>query len=90
MWGWAGFKDRDITWRHMANQVSCYEIGAEPGTAFDYNDWQMVGLKSLFDMEKWGSLTVGLNSSSCKKAFASIGAVLPDAHAQGVGPRARP
>ena len=49
----SGFKDRDITWRHMANQVSCYEIGAKPGTAFDYNDWQMVGLKSLFDMEKW-------------------------------------
>ncbi len=47
-WGWcgAGFKDRDITWRHMANQVSCYEIGAKPGTAFDYNDWQMVGLKA--------------------------------------------
>ena len=41
-----GFKDRNITWRHMANQVSCYEIGAKPGTAFDYNDWQMVGLKA--------------------------------------------
>ena len=33
----------------MANQVSCYEIGAKPGTAFDYNDWQMVGLKAFFD-----------------------------------------
>ena len=37
-----GYKDRNITWRHMANQISCYEIEALPGTAFDYNDWQMV------------------------------------------------
>jgi beta-galactosidase len=36
-----GYKDRNITWRHMANQISCYEIEALPGTAFDYNDWQM-------------------------------------------------
>ena len=36
-----GYKDRNITWRHMANQISCYEIEALPGTAFNYNDWQM-------------------------------------------------
>ena len=35
-----GYKDRNITWRHMANQISCYEIKALPGTAFDYNDWR--------------------------------------------------
>ncbi len=36
-----GFKDRRITWRHMANQISCYGVTEEPGTAYDYNDWQM-------------------------------------------------
>ncbi|KPK70832.1 MAG: hypothetical protein AMJ84_07260 [Acidithiobacillales bacterium SM23_46] len=36
-----GYKDRDITWRHMANQVSCYGLGEKPGTAYCYNDWQM-------------------------------------------------
>ncbi len=36
-----GFKDREITWRHLANQTSCYGVTEEPGTAFDYNDWQM-------------------------------------------------
>jgi len=35
------FKDRNITWRHLANQTSCYGVREEPGTAFDYNDWQM-------------------------------------------------
>ncbi len=36
-----GYKDRKITWRHLANQTSCYGVEEEPGTAFDYNDWQM-------------------------------------------------
>ncbi|UCG57100.1 MAG: serine hydrolase [Phycisphaerales bacterium] len=36
-----GYKDRNITWRHCANQVSCYGLVESPGTAFAYNDWQM-------------------------------------------------
>ncbi len=36
-----GFKDRGITWRHMANQISCYGVSEPPGTAYCYNDWQM-------------------------------------------------
>ncbi|MFQ5808108.1 MAG: serine hydrolase [Armatimonadota bacterium] len=36
-----GHKDRKITWRHLANQTSCYGVADDPGTAFDYNDWQM-------------------------------------------------
>jgi CubicO group peptidase (beta-lactamase class C family) len=39
-------KDARITWRHMANQVSCYGLAEPPGTAFAYNDWQMA---LLFD-----------------------------------------
>lgn len=36
-----GFKDRNITFRHMANQISCYGVREAPGTAFNYNDYQM-------------------------------------------------
>ncbi|MBN1444446.1 MAG: serine hydrolase [Planctomycetes bacterium] len=36
-----GHKDRGITWRHLANQISCYGLAEKPGTAFAYNDWQM-------------------------------------------------
>ena len=36
-----GFKDRAVTWRHLANQVACYGVKENPGTAFDYNDWMM-------------------------------------------------
>ncbi|HGJ64379.1 TPA: hypothetical protein ENS27_03190 [bacterium] len=35
------YKDTKITWRHLANQTSCYGVNENPGTAFDYNDWQM-------------------------------------------------
>jgi hypothetical protein len=34
-------KDVKITLRHLANQVSCYGLMEPPGSAFDYNDWQM-------------------------------------------------
>jgi hypothetical protein len=36
-----GFKDRDITWRHLANQTSCYGVKEKPGAVFNYNDYQM-------------------------------------------------
>ncbi len=36
-----GHKDRLITWRHLANQTSCYGVADQPGSAFCYNDWQM-------------------------------------------------
>ena len=34
-------KDRGITFRHAANQTSCYGVAEAPGTAYNYCDWQM-------------------------------------------------
>lgn len=39
--GGLDYKDRNITFRHMANQISCYGVKEGPGTAYDYNDWQI-------------------------------------------------
>ncbi|MBI5529521.1 MAG: hypothetical protein HY897_24615 [Deltaproteobacteria bacterium] len=36
-----GYKDRGILFRHFATQTSCYGVTESPGTAFDYNDFQM-------------------------------------------------
>jgi len=36
-----GYKDRRITWRHLANQISCYGVQEPPGRAFDYSDYNM-------------------------------------------------
>jgi hypothetical protein len=35
------FKDRIITWRHLACQTSCYGVHEAPGEAFDYSDYNM-------------------------------------------------
>jgi len=36
-----GYKDRNISFYHTANQLSCYGVTEDPGTAFDYNDYQI-------------------------------------------------
>lgn len=49
------YKDRNITWRHLANQISCYGITEAPGTAFDYNDWQMALFWDLLFLKVYGA-----------------------------------
>jgi len=49
-----GYKDRNITWRHLANQISCYGVTEAPGTAFDYNDWQMALFWDLLFLKVYG------------------------------------
>jgi len=48
------FKDSLITWRHLANQTSCYGVTEEPGTAFCYNDWQMALFWDLLFLKVYG------------------------------------
>ena len=46
--------DRDIAWRHLANQTSCYGLAERPGTAFCYNDWQMALFWDLLFLKVYG------------------------------------
>ena len=48
-----GFKDREITFRHLANQTSCYGVRERPGTAFNYNDWQTALFWDALFSEVW-------------------------------------
>jgi len=50
-----GYKDRKITWRHLATQTSCYGVREAPGTAFDYNDWQMALFWDLLFLKVYGA-----------------------------------
>ncbi len=50
-----GHKDREITWRHMAHQTSCYGVRERPGEAFDYNDWHMALLWDTLFLKVYGS-----------------------------------
>ena len=43
-------KDRQMTFAHLANQTSCYGVTEAPGSAYDYNDFQMAFFwDSLFE-----------------------------------------
>lgn len=59
-----GYKDRNITWRHMANQISGYEVANDPGTAFDYNDWQMALFIDTL-VQKVCHHTQGVDTAAC-------------------------
>lgn len=59
-----GHKDREITWRHLANQTACYQLTDKPGTAFAYNDWQM----ALF----WDTLFLKVYGTSYEKADEQV------------------
>lgn len=59
-----GYKDRGIKFRHMANQISCYGVREAPGTAFDYNDWQM----ALF----WDTLFLRVYGTSYNNVDAAV------------------
>lgn len=50
-----GHKDREITWRHLITQTSCYGVTERPGTAFDYNDWAMALFLDLLFLKVYGA-----------------------------------
>ncbi len=59
-----GYKDANITFRHFANQISGYGVQESPGSAFDYNDWQM----ALF----WDTLFLKVYSATCANVDATV------------------
>ncbi len=50
-----GYKDRKIRWRDLANQTSCYQLVEPPGSAFDYNDWQMAFFWDTLFLKVYGA-----------------------------------
>ncbi len=58
-----GYKDRNITFRHMANQISCYGVREAPGTAFDYNDWQMALFFDTLFLKVYGATYANLDAT---------------------------
>jgi len=56
------YKDSRITWRHMANQISCYGLVEEPWTAYAYNDWQMALLWDTLFTEVYGATYSNVDS----------------------------
>jgi len=63
-----GHKDREITFRHFANQTSCYGLVERPGTAYAYNDWQM----ALFWDTLFGKVYGATFASADEKVFRPL------------------
>lgn len=50
-----GYKDRNIEWKHLANQVSCYGVAEPPGEAYDYSDYNMALFFDTLFLNVYGS-----------------------------------
>jgi len=50
-----GHKDRQISWRHLCNQISGYGVTEAPGQAFDYSDYNMALLFDSLFLKVYGS-----------------------------------
>jgi CubicO group peptidase (beta-lactamase class C family) len=50
-----GYKDRQISWRHLCNQISGYGVTEAPGQAFDYSDYNMALLFDTLFLKVYGS-----------------------------------
>ncbi len=67
-----GYKDRGITFRHMANQVSCYGVTEEPGRAFNYNDWQIALFWDALFLKVWNTTYAGVDADVLGPHLSSI------------------
>lgn len=67
-----GYKDRNITLRHMANQISCYGVSEPPGTAFDYNDWQMALFWDTLFLRIYGATYANVDTTVLRPMLTDI------------------
>jgi CubicO group peptidase (beta-lactamase class C family) len=58
-----GHKDCNITWRHLANQTSCYGVRDNPGEAFNYNDYQMALFWDTLFLKVYGATYENVDST---------------------------
>ncbi|MGE5296880.1 MAG: hypothetical protein ACM3VT_18825 [Solirubrobacterales bacterium] len=85
-----GHKDSRITWRHMANQISCYGLAEEPGTAFAYNDWQMALFFDTLFTRVYGATYSTLDSQVLHPLLADLIGCQDDPTFLGFGEDDRP
>ena len=67
-----GYKDTNITFRHFANQTSCYGVQERPGTAFDYNDWQTALFWDTLFLKVYGATYTNVDATVLHPMLTSI------------------
>ncbi len=66
-----GFKDRNITFRHLANQTSCYQVRENPGAAYCYNDWQMALFWDAIFLKVYGATFSNVDADVLRPKLAT-------------------
>ncbi|MEK7802297.1 MAG: hypothetical protein AAB276_07575, partial [Pseudomonadota bacterium] len=67
-----GYKDRNITWKDFSNQTSCYGVSEYPGTAFNYNDYQIALYADTLFTKVYGVSWDRVNSDILKPKLSNI------------------
>ena len=67
-----GYKDTNITFRHFANQTSCYGVQESPGTAYDYNDWQMALFWDTLFLKVYGATYANVDATVLQPTLSGI------------------
>ena len=67
-----GYKDRNITWRHFANQISCYGVRENPGTAYDYNDYQMALFFDTLFLKVYGATYSNVDTNILRPMLTDV------------------
>ncbi len=67
-----GNKDKNITFRHFANQVSVYGLTENPGSAYAYNDWQMALFWDTLFQKVYGATYSNVDANVLKPKLTDL------------------
>ena len=66
------YKDRSITFKQLANQISCYGVRENPGTCFDYNDYNMALFFDTLLLRVYGATYSNVDSNVLSQRLGGI------------------
>src|SRR3990167_6140258 len=66
------YKDRSITFKQLANQISCYGVRENPGTCFDYNDYNMALFFDTLFLRVYGATYSNVDSNVLSQRLGSV------------------
>ena len=79
-----------MTFRHLAFQTACYGLADAPGTAFDYNDWQMALFFDTLFLKVYGATHETVDSAVLHPLLTDVLQCEDDPSFLAFGPHDRP
>src|SRR3989338_7760742 len=66
------YKDRSITFKQLANQISCYGVRENPGACFDYNDYNMALFFDTLFLKVYGATYSTVDSNVLNQRLGNL------------------